>query len=472
MQRLKGEEEEKLRKKQEEEELERKRKEEERERRRLKEEEERKKREAAEKKAEQERIKKEEEKKRKEEEKKRKEEQKRKQEEEKRRQEEEKKRQEEEKKKQEEERKRAEQAKRQAEALKRLQEQQQQQVQARAAVKPTVPAWTAPETIAISASLTEIQKTERKQQQQLREQQLIQLLKKQQQESQERNNNNNNKSGSSLNLKWADTKKPQARVKSLAEIQAEEQEQLAKQLEREKAERMAQAKEVPLPVASSIWANPNLTWNTPQNTSSVWGGSTATGGGNSGGGFWDDVTPAVSAKLTKPTNKSKTPNSDAGNNTPNKPINVKNRAKKEEMNVLKLFEQQPKQDEFYNWCSKTLSTMQSSVDIPTFVQFLREIEHPLEIQEYIRIYLGEGKEATDFASQFIERRSRAKTGEPQKRTENTSASTTNHFQEVKGKNKKVKKGKMMRVDNRILGFNVTASQDRFNVGDRDYGENI
>lgn len=31
---------------------------------------------------------------------------------------------------------------------------------------------------------------------------------------------------------------------------------------------------------------------------------------------------------------------------------------------------------------------------------------------------------------------------------------------------------MMKVDaSRILGFSVTAAQDRINVGDRDYGEN-
>ena len=39
-----------------------------------------------------------------------------------------------------------------------------------------------------------------------------------------------------------------------------------------------------------------------------------------------------------------------------------------------------------------------------------------------------------------------------------------------GKGKKAKKSKMFRVDNRILGFNVTAAQDRINVGDRDYVE--
>jgi len=29
---------------------------------------------------------------------------------------------------------------------------------------------------------------------------------------------------------------------------------------------------------------------------------------------------------------------------------------------------------------------------------------------------------------------------------------------------------MLKVDSRILGFNVTAAPDRLNVGDRDYGE--
>jgi hypothetical protein len=32
---------------------------------------------------------------------------------------------------------------------------------------------------------------------------------------------------------------------------------------------------------------------------------------------------------------------------------------------------------------------------------------------------------------------------------------------------------MFRVaDNQLLGFNVTAAQDRINVGDRDYGEGM
>ena len=47
-------------------------------------------------------------------------------------------------------------------------------------------------------------------------------------QQQEARNNNNNKTGTSLNLKWAETKPSATRVRSLAEIQAEEQERLMK----------------------------------------------------------------------------------------------------------------------------------------------------------------------------------------------------------------------------------------------------
>ena len=43
---------------------------------------------------------------------------------------------------------------------------------------------------------------------------------------------------------------------------------------------------------------------------------------------------------------------------------------------------------------------------------------------------------------------------------------------AQGKGKKAKRSKMFRVDNRILGFSVTAAQDRINVGDRDYVEGL
>lgn len=39
--------------------------------------------------------------------------------------------------------------------------------------------------------------------------------------------------------------------------------------------------------------------------------------------------------------------------------------------------------------------------IPTFVNFLREIETCAEIEDYVINYLGESKQAKDFAQQFF-----------------------------------------------------------------------
>ena len=46
------------------------------------------------------------------------------------------------------------------------------------------------------------------------------------------------------------------------------------------------------------------------------------------------------------------------------------------------------------------------IAVPTFVGFLRDIESPYEVKDYVKVYLGEGKEAQEFAKQFLERRSK------------------------------------------------------------------
>lgn len=46
------------------------------------------------------------------------------------------------------------------------------------------------------------------------------------------------------------------------------------------------------------------------------------------------------------------------------------------------------------------------------------------------------------------------------------------FLMLQSKSKKPKKGKMYKVDSRILGFSVTSAPDRINVGDRDYGDDF
>jgi PERQ amino acid-rich with GYF domain-containing protein len=74
-------------------------------------------------------------------------------------------------------------------------------------------------------------------------------------------------------------------------------------------------------------------------------------------------------------------------------------------------QQQPQQstDEFTKWASDRIQVIASgSVDIPTFVSFLKEVESPYEVGDYVRSYLGDGKEAKEFSREFLERRSRWK----------------------------------------------------------------
>ncbi|XP_050683099.1 GRB10-interacting GYF protein 2 isoform X2 [Leptidea sinapis] len=129
--------------------------------------------------------------------------------------------------------------------------------------------------------------------------------------------------------------------------------------------------------------------------------------------------------------------------------------------------------EFETWCTNALSSWSSKIDVKTFVTFLKDIESPYEVKDYVKCYLGESKDTSDFARQFLEKRSkllRASTVTPSDDLCSPAIainprSSSVDFQE--GKGKKAKKNKMTKVDARILGFSVTAAEDRINVGDID-----
>lgn len=44
--------------------------------------------------------------------------------------------------------------------------------------------------------------------------------------------------------------------------------------------------------------------------------------------------------------------------------------------------------------------------VPTFASFLKEVDSPYEVHDYVRAYLGDTPEAKDFAKQFLERRAK------------------------------------------------------------------
>nr|XP_026500658.1 GRB10-interacting GYF protein 2 isoform X6 [Vanessa tameamea] len=286
-------------------------------------------------------------------------------------------------------------------------------------------------------NLAEIQRLEReKKLEQIKEQQhMMQLIAQQQAEALAREqviNSLLNSQDSQTNLPWSKKKSSNTGSgQSLAEIQAETRRQSAAAQAAAAAHAIEEAQALPPP---------------PPNHA-PWGNS------HNGGGFWD----------TQP-NSSK----------PEKPQEPKPEKKKKVVVYAPKKETSPVA-EFEAWCSNVLTSWSSKIDVPTFVGFLKDIESPYEVKDYVKCYLGESKDANDFARQFLERRSKLlRVGMVTPSDDlcspamavNPRASLSD-YQEVKGKGKKSKKNKMLKVDARILGFSVTAAEDRINVGDID-----
>lgn len=157
-------------------------------------------------------------------------------------------------------------------------------------------------------------------------------------------------------LGWAMKKPTQPKkVKSLAEIQAEEQE---KQQRLQAEQRLReQTAAVPTVVPSAgIWgtASQNLTWASNQQ----WQNS---------GGFWEDAGAQGKAQVKPPQNvKVQAPKPVANNSAPVVKIS---KAKKEEQQVMKHFDKSSANDEFNAWCMKTLATFNGEVDSEYFFFF-------------------------------------------------------------------------------------------------------
>ena len=118
--------------------------------------------------------------------------------------------------------------------------------------------------------------------------------------------------------------------------------------------------------------------------------------------------------------------------------------------AMTLFKQTTQSDPFAQWCEEQLKKLPAaknldgkllwldwsvlrfaaSLDeyisatsraVATFVAFLRDIESPYEVKDYVTSYLGEGRQPREFAEGFIQQRNnflkqqkqRSKRGEPE-----------------------------------------------------------
>ncbi|TRY99557.1 hypothetical protein DNTS_005752 [Danionella cerebrum] len=135
-------------------------------------------------------------------------------------------------------------------------------------------------------------------------------------------------------------------------------------------------------------------WN--DGPSGMWSGSCMdgkVGGGNPAMGMWDEAIK---------------------NQASHRSLGLKNSRSSPSLRLLKLLQGMKPQDGFTTWCEQMLHALNtsanssSSLDVPTIVAYLKEVESPYEVHDFIRIYLGDTIEAKEFAKQFLERRAKQK----------------------------------------------------------------
>ncbi|XP_041805444.1 GRB10-interacting GYF protein 2 isoform X2 [Chelmon rostratus] len=388
----------------------------------------------------------------------------------------------------------------QQEALRRLQQQQQQQQQLAQMKLPSSSKWGQQSANALNQtqnalSLAEIQKLEEERERQAREEhrrQQQELLKLQQQQALQLAQQPQAKLSG-----WGSVAKQPAITKSLLEIQREEAQQM-----KQRKDQQQQPQQHPIvtqqirtqtrttPLSNSVWGSVNTSSCTSwgSDSSSIWGDTH-----NSNMGFWDEAVKEAVQQPPQPRKGSTQKNNKGNANLSNSLSGRANKKVEEEEKLLKLFQgvSKSQQDTFMQWCEQTLHTLNTAnnLDVPTFASFLKEVDSPYEVHDYVRAYLGDTPEAKDFAKQFLERRAKQNANQQKQAPQNqqqalkqqqdsvwggtgsSSVYQSNHTSgqqqrfETVTSGKKKKKQKMVRADPSLLGFSVNASSERLNMGE-------
>ncbi|KAK0150158.1 GRB10-interacting GYF protein 1 [Merluccius polli] len=151
---------------------------------------------------------------------------------------------------------------------------------------------------------------------------------------------------------------------------------------------------------------------------SMWGGpggmdSKAPGGVSSGGmGMWDEAVKNQAG--LRGNNNMGMKNSRSSPSLSDQYLMRRKRTEDEDK-LLKLLQGMKPQDGFTTWCEQMLHALNtstnnssSSLDVATIVAYLKEVESPYAVLDFIRSYLGDTVEAKEFAKQFLERRAKQK----------------------------------------------------------------
>uniref|UniRef100_A0A665VHE3 GYF domain-containing protein n=1 Tax=Echeneis naucrates TaxID=173247 RepID=A0A665VHE3_ECHNA len=141
--------------------------------------------------------------------------------------------------------------------------------------------------------------------------------------------------------------------------------------------------------------------------------SCSSGGSSSSMGMWDEAVKNQSS-LRGNSNNMGLKNSRSSPSLTDQYMMRRKRTEEEEK-LLKLLQGMKPQDGFTTWCEQMLHALNtsannssSSLDVATIVAYLKEVESPYAVLDFIRSYLGDTVEAKEFAKQFLERRAKQK----------------------------------------------------------------
>ncbi|XP_045068113.1 GRB10-interacting GYF protein 1 [Coregonus clupeaformis] len=143
------------------------------------------------------------------------------------------------------------------------------------------------------------------------------------------------------------------------------------------------------------------------------GGMEGKAGGGGGMGLWDEAVK----------NQTRSSSMQGLKNSRSSPslseqymLSCRKQRTDEEDKLLKLLQGiKTPQDGFTTWCEQMLHALNtqanntsSPLDVSTIVAYLKEVESPYEVHDFIRSYLGDTMEAKEFAKHFLERRAKQK----------------------------------------------------------------
>lgn len=142
-------------------------------------------------------------------------------------------------------------------------------------------------------------------------------------------------------------------------------------------------------------------------------GKSASGGSSGGMGMWDEA--VKNQGLRSNSNNSMGLKNSRSSPSLSEQYMMRNRKRTDdEEKLLKLLQGMKPQDGFTTWCEQMLHALNtsannsSSLDVATIVAYLKEVESPYAVLDFIRSYLGDTVEAKEFAKQFLERRAKQK----------------------------------------------------------------